>query len=451
MMNKKIIFSMGLMFFLSYLVSLGLGKNSIDELYRFKITESIAEEGIYPGIKTWGKEAFSKFGYLQPLMATPLYLSGKALGIKSILGKRPEIVFVLLFNPLISTINCLLLFYIARKLGNDFRISFLLSLSYGWATPSWVYAKTFFSEPLQTFAVLLMFYGLVKIEQEITTKWLLVFGCGWAIAITNNYYPAILLLPLAFWLGIFLIKKSNTLYQRLRGIGLAFIFPLLSLGSLFLYNWGRYGSFWEFGYNDERGFSNPLYVGVVGLLFSSGKGIFWYVPLLWVSLFFFRTFFRQHRHIAEAITIMFFSYLFGYAGWWSWHGGWCWGPRFLVPLLPLLILPMGEFFRKEKDFFWGAIILGISFVVQLSAVSVHYSFSQPTLFKPSSMTETMAYFIPKFSPIINHWSYLFKAEKDFFWFALLVKPYCYFFAFGLVLLFFFWALKLYQSFLKPDK
>ena len=27
--------------------------------------------------------------------------------------------------------------------------------------------------------------------------------------------------------------------------------------------------------------------------------------------------------------------------WWIWWGGWGWGPRFLVPLLPFLILPLG--------------------------------------------------------------------------------------------------------------
>jgi len=30
-----------------------------------------------------------------------------------------------------------------------------------------------------------------------------------------------------------------------------------------------------------------------------------------------------------------------YGAWWAWHGGWSWGPRFLVPLLPLSCLPLG--------------------------------------------------------------------------------------------------------------
>lgn len=30
-----------------------------------------------------------------------------------------------------------------------------------------------------------------------------------------------------------------------------------------------------------------------------------------------------------------------YGAWWAWHGGWSWGPRFLVPLIPLSCLPIG--------------------------------------------------------------------------------------------------------------
>jgi hypothetical protein len=33
-----------------------------------------------------------------------------------------------------------------------------------------------------------------------------------------------------------------------------------------------------------------------------------------------------------------------YGAWWAWHGGYSWGPRLLVPLVPVSCLPVGVFF-----------------------------------------------------------------------------------------------------------
>jgi hypothetical protein len=35
-----------------------------------------------------------------------------------------------------------------------------------------------------------------------------------------------------------------------------------------------------------------------------------------------------------------------YASYYAWHGGGTWGPRFLVPVIPLLLLPAGEIIER---------------------------------------------------------------------------------------------------------
>ena len=43
-----------------------------------------------------------------------------------------------------------------------------------------------------------------------------------------------------------------------------------------------------------------------------------------------------HRYLFTTSIISFACYLMVYAKWSSWHGGWGWGPRFLLPFVPLL-------------------------------------------------------------------------------------------------------------------
>jgi len=75
-------------------------------------------------------------------------------------------------------------------------------------------------------------------------------------------------------------------------------------------------------------------------LFGVEKGLFVYNPILLASLLAFPLLWR--RWLAEAMVVLavFALHALVYAGWHDWRGGVAWGPRFLVPLLPLLVLPL---------------------------------------------------------------------------------------------------------------
>jgi len=106
------------------------------------------------------------------------------------------------------------------------------------------------------------------------------------------------------------------------------------LGVALAYNAVRFGTPLESGYGDELGrFSTPVGVGLVGLLLSPGRGLVIYAPAAVLGLFALP---RLPRALALYAVGSLAALLALYCRWWGWEGGWCYGPRLLVPALPLL-------------------------------------------------------------------------------------------------------------------
>jgi hypothetical protein len=98
--------------------------------------------------------------------------------------------------------------------------------------------------------------------------------------------------------------------------------------------------------------STPLWSGALGVLVSPSRGLFVYSPVLvfsiygairalthpaWAAL-------RPFAAAAAALSIL-------YAKWSAWWGGWCFGPRLLIDVLPvacLLLLPALEGLRASR-------------------------------------------------------------------------------------------------------
>jgi hypothetical protein len=83
-------------------------------------------------------------------------------------------------------------------------------------------------------------------------------------------------------------------------------------------------------FSSRPGFSYPLILGVLSETLSFGKGIAFFAPGLLLI------FARRDRFAPEVESFFRASgfFLCGmilvYAKWWSWYGGWYWGPRFLL-------------------------------------------------------------------------------------------------------------------------
>jgi hypothetical protein len=106
-------------------------------------------------------------------------------------------------------------------------------------------------------------------------------------------------------------------------------------------NWFRFGSVLETGYEPDA-FMNHFLFGIYGLIFSFNKGIVFYAPLLVlvpVGLWVMR---RSQGGEAMLIAGATLAYICLFAKFYNWGGGWSWGPRYLMPIVPLLMMPVAR-------------------------------------------------------------------------------------------------------------
>ena len=138
------------------------------------------------------------------------------------------------------------------------------------------------------------------------------------------------------------------------------------------YNDYRFGSWFANGKRFHAGppvLGSPV-MGLLTLLVSPGKSIFLYSPALVLGLLGFGQLRRRAPELAGAIAassvalIMFFSFI-SFAG-----GDWCWGPRYLTPLLPFFALafPFAANLKLNRGVIVTVVALGL--LVQVLALSV---------------------------------------------------------------------------------
>ncbi len=100
------------------------------------------------------------------------------------------------------------------------------------------------------------------------------------------------------------------------------------------------------GTNHPDPFGNPL-VGMAGLLVSPGKSIFLYSPLAVLGILGVYRLARREPRLGQAIAAASVAYLMLISSLSFWGGDWCWGPRYIVVILPLLALGL-PFIRHDR-------------------------------------------------------------------------------------------------------
>ena len=97
------------------------------------------------------------------------------------------------------------------------------------------------------------------------------------------------------------------------------------------------GNAWDVGYGSfALRFSTPLSTGLAGLLVSPGKGLVFYAPVVLLAAFGWRRLASPARLLLFAVPA---AHVLVVARWSWWEGGAAWGPRLLLPVLPLICAP----------------------------------------------------------------------------------------------------------------
>jgi hypothetical protein len=140
-----------------------------------------------------------------------------------------------------------------------------------------------------------------------------------------------------------------------------------------------------------HGFDTALGFGLHGLLFDPGKSIFVFNPLTVLGVIGLGVLIMRDRPVSVLFLLLIVPRVFFFAKWSSWDGGWAWGPRFLLPTVPLLVLAAVELLRVwDRRSALGlatravAVVLACaSIVVNVLSVTVPYEQWLQTLAAPA--------------------------------------------------------------------
>lgn len=414
-----------LLLFGIYLLSFSGILYSQDSMSMFAVTESFVKRGEFNTDQLWtlfkarneiasDGESYAKYGYGTSLFAAPLY--ALALYLPFDLGLTQT---TLLTSSIVIALAGALVFLSARRLNFSREVSIVAALLFGLATPAWVYAKQFWSEPYALCTLFAAFYFLQRYRDGSGTRDAIIAGCALGLAVATRVTNAALI-PVFAWYGFMEAVRDTRVRRGL--IGFIATLTLIAF-SIAWYDWVRYGHPFITGYRADETFDNPIWLGAYGLLFSPGKGLFIYAPFLVALAFAAPAFFRRARRETIVIGILFTFYTLLFSAWYYWWGGTNWGPRFLVPTLPFLVLmiaPAIELAKSKKSFaiIFAALCL-LAFYFQLLGISIPSLAYRTRMLRLSTTPDWDAIFLPQFSPLVGYLNLLKPSALDFAWVRLL--------------------------------
>lgn len=356
---------------------------STDEVLAYEATSSLWQEGV-PAVRTTensgvaGRDRYiySVVSSGQSVAVLPLYALGRVVG--SALGPRAsrllagpsitrnqlvwggevELFFVDLWNALVTAALCAVFFAFLLRLGVGPPWSLLTTLLLG--TTSYVvgYSSTFFTQSVEAFGLLGTFF-LLFLDRENPDARLRV-AAGLLVAFTLQCrYPALILVPgLLVYQGFTAYKRSGGGIPALaREMAPLVLGVLLGLGLHAADQLWKFGTIYSKGGYEKARWHAPVLTGLRGLLLSPGASIFVYTPLLLLTPFAFPSFFRRHRAEAAFVLGQTALYLVIFSTFPNWHGLWCFGPRYMVPVIPLLMLPLGAWLETHGRRAWPVVAM----------------------------------------------------------------------------------------------
>ncbi|MCZ7538442.1 MAG: glycosyltransferase family 39 protein [Anaerolineae bacterium] len=363
-------------------LTLGRGFYSSDGEVMFQTTAALAQRGTLalppdPGLPQIvagrGGRYYSKYDPGLPLLAVPFFVAGDRLAAVNHAHRTTiAAISVLLVSALAAAGALAALAALAGRLapGQTAR-ALLVVASAGLATPLWWYGRVLFPEAVLACALTLAVWLAARAEGS-RKGWLLA-GAALGAGMLVRASLAIYALPLA-WLVLsphprsarmrltapspcmergqaergeaggevnkaLSTRSSHDKHSRMARLVWLLAGTVPFAAALLAHNALRFGDPLATGYAGES-FSTAPWTGIGGLLLSPGKGVWLYAPPLLLGALLWPRFRREHPALGEFLALAWALALPFYGMWWAWDGGWGWGPRLLVPLLPLSCLPL---------------------------------------------------------------------------------------------------------------
>lgn len=386
-----------------------------------------------------GGKKYGVFPLGNVLAMVPSYLAYKALFQTNLFPERPLYALCSHLSPALLMAAAGVVFYrILKWRGAATRLAAILTLGFGLSTIGFSYARVPYSEALQTLSLLLLVGATLRAGERLSGEEMVRVGIYAGVFFNSKLVNALLLPLFPLYIGWRQHAALSNAGERLRTVFLRLIGPfalgLLAfipfVGLALAHNQIKTGSIWNTGYKIPNGvFSGDLWAGLYSFLLSTGKSVFLYSPPLVLVPFALGTAWQKKR--AETTLLLA---ILGVAFLWNakfrhWHGDYCWGPRHLVPFVPvalLLLIPWlaealgrGQI-RLRRALLAALFVLG--FGVQLLGAAFYWDHYIRILIAVKDQTGAPGWFqeqlghghyMPQFSPLRGHlWLLMHKLRGD---------------------------------------
>lgn len=333
------------------------------------------------GIKGIDGRDYSWVGIGSALLAVPFYIAG------NFFGGQPDIA-VSVINQILGSATAVIVFLFAFSLGYSKKASLLTAFFYGLGTFAWPMAKQPFDHPAETFFVLLFVYLMYRYITTTKIPYLLISALAFGLAFITRQTSVLAIPPVFIMAAIYYSKRHNlnTVFRLLtKDVALFTLTFLPFVILIFWYNYYRFGSIFETGYQliaTRTGLDffsgTSLLTGLAGFLISPGKGFYYYSPVAVLFFFSVKHFAKKHIELFICFSLIVVSYLIFLSKNIFWHGDWAWGPRYIFILTPFFVIPLAGLLNSEVWMKKIALkvcifaIFVISLIVQIAAVSVDF-------------------------------------------------------------------------------
>ena len=287
-------------------------------------------------------------------------------------SENPDFVFLELFYaPFFSALSAAIFFLVCLEHKFTRQNSIILSFVLAFATIIWAYSNTSLNVVPTTFFILLGYLFFKKFRRLNQNKFLLPCSASFAFAFLIRPDAILFIVPIWIFLIVNILKRNLKIYTLL-------LYSVPLVFSYFVYRLFRsYDSPLRYIIPEDRTlrssevlggeitglvlWSNPSVLPMLsatfGLLFAPGVGLFIFAPILLTVFFSFPDFFRKNKSECLLFSSFLVLNVVYHADMTFWHGLVAWGPRYLLMVVPFLLIPLGASLEKRNKKFMLLLIL----------------------------------------------------------------------------------------------
>ncbi|MAG70464.1 MAG: glycosyltransferase family 39 protein [Vicinamibacterales bacterium] len=364
------------------------GGSFATDLASYEVTKNLVQRGSFAmSYNVLATEAergvdgryYAPVGLAHPVFGIPFYVASRLIQrVSGVHIGKPETLdkaAVVVGSAVAAALCAPLAFLFAWRLTGSMTGSLTAAFGLAFGTTLWPYSKFGFNAPLATCGLLAAtLCSWIGVREERPAV-LVVGGAFLGAALLTRHEMGVMAIPIGGWIVALSWPSRARILRRCALFGAPIA---VAVGMWMWYNAARFGHPFDTGLLRDPNvrFDAPLWVGLHGLLASPGRSLFLYAPITAVGALALRRLATHDRSTAllfagQAVTLVLLI-----ARMHQWDGGESYGPRYLVPVLPYLTMPVAALFPLQPGAAWRWILpgtLALSVLVQLPGVLVDYS------------------------------------------------------------------------------